>query len=159
MLPGTDDMKIVGAFRAQGHPLVAALEAAFLRQHIWFPEHNGAVHFRWAFILENIPEMRTKHLYDDLTSVYETVAYSGSSARLFAAYDMSILQHRLWDTLVKNGMCLVHVHGWQTCASQAWQRRLLERLESQKPWRRTGEFGKIKKPVDKPAPKPGTWYH
>jgi hypothetical protein len=162
MLPGNtvyvDNTKIVGAFQAEGHPKVAEVEAAFLRQHIWYPEHNAVLHFRWSYILENIPEMRSRHLYDDLTDIYESVATGGSCSRLFAAYDMAILQHRFWDLLFKNGMILVHAHGWQQCASQAWQRRLLERLENQKPWRRN-QFGKVKRPVAKKPPPVGRWYH
>lgn len=153
-----DGVAIVGAFHGVGHPVVDALEAAFLRQHVWYPEHNGAVHFRWAFILEWIPAMRKLHLYEDLSPIYRRALLLEAGSELFATYDLSILQHRFWHILSENGMTLPAAFGWQLCASQAWQRQLLPRLENQAPWRRNS-FGKVKKPKKTDAKKIERWYN
>jgi hypothetical protein len=139
-----------------GHATCERLHTAWTNQHVWFPEHNCAIHVRWQFILEYIPEMRVAHLYDDLTPIYEDAAVNLPACnRLFAAYDMTILQHRFWQCLYDRKMTLAHVYGWNLCAAQAWQRRLLPRLEGQKPWRR-GKYGKVQKPVIVPAKRPAS---
>lgn len=153
-----DGIAIVGAYHGVGHPEVDALEASFLRQHVWFPEHTGAVHFRWAFILEWIPAMRTLHLYNDLSPVYKHAMTLGAGSALFAAYDLSILQHRFWQLLHDKGMTLPVPYGWQLCASQAWQRQLLPRIENQRPFRRN-QFGKIKKARTTVPEKVQKWYN
>lgn len=139
-------MEIVGAHEAVGHSKVDELHDLFVNQLGFFPEHNCAVHIRWQFILEHIPEMRELKLHQDLSGLYRDALELPSCFRLFAAYDMAILQHRFWQCLYENNMTLAHVYGWNLCAAQGWQRQLLPRLEHQKPWRRS-RFGKVKKPV------------
>lgn len=153
-----DGLAIVGAFHGVGHAKVAELESVFLRQHVWFPEHAAAVHVRWTFVLEHVPGMRGRHLYDDLSDVYEAALKLPSSYRLLATYDLSILQGRLWRVLADNGMTMLHAFGWELCAAQAWQRRLLARLEEQRPWRRNN-FGKVKRPRSVPDAKTRRWFN
>lgn len=141
-----DGLCIVGATHEVGHATCASLHEAWLNQHVWFPEHNCAVHVRWQFILEHIPEMRELHLYDDLSPIYADAVTQPAGCRLFACYDLTILQHRFWQELYERKLTLAHVYGYHLCAAQAWQKQLLPRLEGQKPWRRN-KYGKIRKPV------------
>lgn len=154
----TDGLRIVGAFAATGHPGVSMLESAFLRQHVTYPEHVSVVHWRWSYILEAVPQMRSRHLYDDLSDIYREAEKQRAGKELYAAYDLTILQQRFWTILRENQMTLAHVYGWQFCAAQAWQRRLLARVNAQKPWRRSGHHGKIKKPMLAP-PSLGKWFN
>lgn len=140
---------IVGASHGVGHEKPAALEEAFLQRHVWYPEHNCAVHVRWQFILEHIPEMRTRHLYDDLSDLYHEAMKLQSCMRLFAFYDMTILQGRFWTALHDHHLTLEHAFGYHLCAAQGWQRQLLTRLETQRPWRRN-RVGRIKPPIVAP---------
>lgn len=151
-----DGLCIIGASHGVGHAKCAELHSIFVRQHVWYPEHSCVVHVRWQFILEHIAEMRSAHLYDDLSPIYEAALTLPHGHRLFACYDMTILQHRLWQALYDNKLSLAHVYGWNLCAAQAWQRRLLKRLEEQRPWRRT-KYGKIRKPDQVPAKQLTGW--
>lgn len=155
-----DGLTILGAFHGIGHAKCAAIERVFLSQHLWYPEHNCAVHVRWSFVLEHIPAMRSRHLYEDLSDVYREAMTWRSGYPLLAAYDMSMLQERLWRVLNGNGLTMTHAYGWELCAAQSWQRQLLTRMEEQRPWRRN-TFGKIKKPriVAVPETPNRKWYH
>lgn len=140
-----DGLAIVGAFSMVGHARVAGLEDVFLKQHVWYQGHNCAVHVRWAFILEHIPAMRGRHLYEDLSDVYQDALKLPASFRLVATYDMAVLQGLLWRILAQNGLTMIHAFGWELSAAQIWERQLLKRLQEQTPWRRN-TFGKVKKP-------------
>lgn len=154
-----DGVSIVGAYAAVGHPHVLALEHAFVNQSVIFPEHNLPVFERWSLIIENLPLMRGKRLHHNLTAVYQDAEMMPAGHPLIVAYDLSILQYRFWEVLWQNGMLLPTAHGYQVCAAQAWQQRLLVRIEEQKPWRRNTR-GKLKKPVTKPLhAMPGKWFN
>jgi hypothetical protein len=103
--------------------------------------------------------MKTRHLYEDLSDIYGEIEKGPAGARLYAAYDLAILQHRFWDVLYQNNLTLPCPYGWHSVNCQAWQRKLLDRIEAQRPWRRN-KFGKIKKPVSvAKSDKPGKWVH
>lgn len=153
-----EGLVIIGAFPAVGHAKVDTLEAQFLAHQVIFPEHTAAIHWRWSYILEHIPEVRDRHLYHDLSDIFASIEAGPTGHRMFAAYDLAILQHRLWDTINHNSMCLPQVYGWNVCVAQTWQKRLLERVEAQKPWRRNAR-GKVRKPITAEPAKVGKWYH
>lgn len=134
-----------------GNSICDGAHAEFVNQIGWFPEHNCAVHVRWQFILEHIPEMRELKLYNDLSGIYRNAIDTlPAGNRLFACYDMAILQYRFWQCLFENNLTMTHVYGWNLNAAQAWQRRIQPRLETQLPWRRN-KFGKVKKPTLSPV--------
>lgn len=153
-----DGLTIVGAYAAVGHPKVDALEAAYVSQLAFYPEHNAVMHWRWAFILEHVPQMRTRHLYDDLTDVMEWGHAQPAGDILVAVYDLAVIQHRFWDLIYRNGYTLILAYGLQAAASQVWQRKLLDRIEEQKTWRRNSR-GKLRKPVTTEPKKVRSWYH
>jgi hypothetical protein len=153
-----DGLKIVGAYARAGHSLVALVEAAFLRQDEIFPEHFAPVHARWGVILEKLPEIRGRHLYEELSDVYRIVEAESLSQRTLVAYDLAILQHRFVVLLAQNRMLLPGGTAFYSCNARAWQFKLLDRIERQKPWRRN-TYGKIKKPVTAEVRKIQPWYH
>lgn len=144
-----DGLCIVGAFHGVGHAKPAAMEEVFLQQNLWYPEHRCPLHVRWQFILEHIPEMRTRHLYDNLSDLYREALKLPSCMRLFAFYDLTVLQWRFWNVLHERQLTLAHAFAYHLCAAQSWQRQLLERLQTQSPWRRN-RAGRIKRPIVAP---------
>lgn len=150
-------LTLVGATAAKGHPDAAKLERAFLDQHVLYPENETAVvHWRWTKILEYVPAMRGRHLYEDLSDVYAAVEAGPPTLAVNWAWDLTFLQERFWDELLARRMCFTHANYYFGCAAQAWRRRLMSRIQNQRAWRRDRR-GTLRGPVVKPVQAVQKW--
>lgn len=115
------------------------LESAFTSQLVVYSESDMPVHVRWQMILENIPEMRTRSLTDDLSDIYDIAYNFHAGLKLHAAKELAVLATRYWYILFTTKRVLKPTAELQWENAQYWQRKLLDRLNETAQVRRKGD--------------------
>lgn len=152
-------MRIVVTPGGTGHAAIQEYQRAWTSQAVFYEEHNYALHLRWSLILQHIPDMKTRYLYEDLSDVYQRAIDGPPGVPLLCAYDLAVIQQRFWHLMWENKWTLPSAYGYHVNATSVWQRHLFRRLEQQRIWRRNAS-GKLKRPIAKPVDtKPAQWLH
>jgi hypothetical protein len=119
--------QVWAAFHRESVSPIERTESDFLRMSIVYAEDDLPVYERWMRVLEYLPDMRGKHIYDDLTAIFEKVYRTGAGSIIAASIDLLMLRVRFFEMLRLNGIGRRHVNDYEIEASTVWRDKLLDR--------------------------------
>lgn len=119
--------QVWAAFHRDDVSPIERTESDFLRMSLVYAEDGLPVYERWMRVLEYLPPMRGKHLYDDLSAVCAEVYRKGSGSLISATIDLMMLRVRFFEMLKINGIGRRHVNDYEIEASIVWRDKLLDR--------------------------------
>jgi hypothetical protein len=135
------------------------IESRFLRAtDVLHPQAPIPIWEMWGIILEHVPGVRGRRLYDEeLNDVFKHAYEHASGKELWATCELAGLRWKFFDLLLRNRIGLRHVNEYEMMAASCWYTKLLDRLADVKPYRRTRRGAFIRRPDVSPSKH--TWAH
>jgi hypothetical protein len=109
------------------------LEAKFLHSAVVYEEDDMPVCDRWFRILEYFSAVHGRHLYEDLSDIYQNIYQHGKGSVVAACLDFVLLRCRFFMVLKDNGIGRAHQNDYEIEASQVWIAKLVDRIEKINP--------------------------
>jgi hypothetical protein len=109
------------------------MEAKFLHSAVVYEEDDMPVCDRWFRILEYLPHIRGRHLYEDLSDTYQELYQRGAGSTVAACLDFVLLRCRFFMVLKANGIGRAHQNDYEIEASQVWIGKLMDRIADTDP--------------------------
>lgn len=121
------------AYNRETVSTIERLESDFLRLNAVYPEDEMSVADRWFRILEYLPDVRGRHLYEDLTAVYANIYNNVAGSRVSACIDFLLIRQRFFMMLNDTGVGRTHQNLYEIDVCVLWRDRLIDRMDDVDP--------------------------
>lgn len=108
-------------------PTLERIESDFLRMSVTYAEDEMPIFDRWFRILEYLPHVRGRHLFEDLTEAYKDIYTNGSGSMIAACIDFLLLRQQFFMLLSDNGIGRTHQNNYEIEISTFWFSKMYDR--------------------------------